>query len=177
MSYSKSFDFSALPAGTDVTEPATGLYWLNKPRASAIEPGKGLRVTPTPGSDYWRKTYAHPPADRATGNALVVKVPVSVNKWCVSTDFSMSLIDQYDQSGLMVYVDDHHWLKTGIEYEGGVANMSCVVTNGQSDWNYFPWSSAEGVEIRAQLERCGGVLACTVSNDVSVYCGLHLACP
>lgn len=163
MAHNRNVGFSTLGVNTDVADPSTGLEWLNQPKSYAIEVGGGLKVTPTPGSDYWRKTYMKPPADRASGNALVAKIPPDVGKWSVSTEFSMTLVDQFDQAGLMVYVDNEHWLKTGIEYEGGVPNMSCVVTNNQSDWNYFPWPSSVDVAIRAELQRCAdNVLYCTV---------------
>ena len=163
-SFNKDIDFSSMRADSDVTGSSTGLYWLNPPRLCSVEVGKGLKVTPTSGSDYWRKTYEDPPASRATGNGLVTKIPAHVKRWSVSTVLSMSLVDQYDQAGLMVYVDDLHWLKAGIEYECGSPNMSSVVTNGESDWNYFPWSSVEEVVLRAELERCGSVLACKVHS-------------
>ena len=160
---SKNVDFSSMGASS-VTGPDTGLYWLNPPRLCGVETGKGLKVTPTPGSDFWRKAYTSPPADRATGNALLFKTPAGVKKYCVSTVFSLSLVDQYDQAGLMVYVNDQHWLKTGIEYECGAANMSCVVTNGESDWNYFPWPTATDVSIRIEIERYDSLLSCSVSE-------------
>ncbi len=168
-SFNKDIDFSSMGADFDVTGPATGLYWLNPPRLCSVEVGKGLKITPTPGSDYWRKTYQHPPASCATGNGLVAKIPAHVKKWSVSIVLCMSMVDQYDQAGLMVYVDDLHWLKAGIEYECGAPNMSCVVTNGESDWNYFPWSSAENVALRAELVLCGSVLACKVKGTLYSY--------
>ncbi len=161
--FSKNIDFLSMTDSSVVTGPATGLYWLNSPRLFSVETGKGLKITPTPGCDFWRKTYTSPPAERATGNALLTKAPADVKRCRVSTVFSLSLVDQFDQAGLMVYVDNRHWLKAGIEYEDGAANMSCVVTNGESDWNYFSWPTAADVSIRMELERYDSVLACTVS--------------
>ena len=40
----------------------------------------------------------------------------------------------YDQAGLMVLVDDEHWIKAGVELSDGEAMLSSVLTAGQSDW-------------------------------------------
>lgn len=34
----------------------------------------------------------------------------------------------------MIYVDDKHWLKAGIEYNDGQPMIGSVLTNGVSDW-------------------------------------------
>ena len=39
----------------------------------------------------------------------------------------------------MVYFDEEHWLKTGIEVVDGIPRLSCVVTNKYSDWSTQPW--------------------------------------
>jgi regulation of enolase protein 1 (concanavalin A-like superfamily) len=40
-----------------------------------------------------------------------------------------------DQAALFLHIDAKTWIKTGIEYENGVAWASVVVTNGRySDW-------------------------------------------
>lgn len=43
----------------------------------------------------------------------------------------------YDQAGLMIYLDDKHWLKAGnagIEYNDGQPMIGSVLTNELSDW-------------------------------------------
>ena len=165
MSFSeKLYNFTAMPPDTQVTGPTTGLNWTNEPKIQSIVAGKGLKVIPKPGTDHWRKTYVSPPsqADRTSSHGLLYKMPANVSKWSAVTKFSMTIIDLYDQAGLMVLVDNQHWLKTGIEYEGGKPCMSCVVTNGESDWNFVPWPTSTDIEIRVQLERFGNMADCTV---------------
>ncbi|CDL82994.1 DUF1349 domain-containing protein [Xenorhabdus szentirmaii] len=40
----------------------------------------------------------------------------------------------YDQAGIMLLVDEQHWLKAGIEHSDGRATIDSVLTNGGSDW-------------------------------------------
>ena len=156
--FSASFDFSSAEA----IDPA--LCW-NHPRESAsLEGGAGLRVTPKPGTDYWRKTFRDPPADRASGHALLYNVPSDAQQCTILTEFSLKEHVQFDQAGLIVYLDDSHWLKTGLEFENGVSNMSCVVTNGQSDWNYLVWPTSQNVKLRLTLQLYPGVCECKVEH-------------
>ena len=47
---------------------------------------------------------------------------------------------RYDQMGLMLRIDEKHWIKTGIEYVDGEQNFSTVVTNDKSNWNVIKLS-------------------------------------
>ena len=49
--------------------------------------------------------------------------------------FELHAVSQFDQAGLIVYVDEDHWLKAGIEVVDGIPRLSCVVTNNYSDWS------------------------------------------
>lgn len=40
----------------------------------------------------------------------------------------------YDQAGLMVRVDERHWLKAGVEFSDGQPMLSTVLTSERSDW-------------------------------------------
>ena len=60
--------------------------------------------------------------------------------------FSSTPHIQYDHAGVMVYSDDCNWLKAGIQFENDKPNTSCVVTDGESDWNYMEWPTAKMCE-------------------------------
>lgn len=45
------------------------------------------------------------------------------------------------QAGLLIYIDDSHWVKAGIEFCDGKPRLSVVVCNVFSDWSTQPWSS------------------------------------
>lgn len=127
------------------------LTWHNPPEQVDIElvQGAGLKVIPKPKTDHWLKPYLIPPAARASGHALVCKVPTNIQKYLFETTFSLDAKVCYDQAGIIVLADDKHWLKAGIEYEAdGKPKMSCVVTNDFSDWSYFTWPTSKGVAIR-----------------------------
>lgn len=76
----------------------------------------------------------------------------------VSTDFVAEVgirgryRDLYDQAGIMLRVDDKHWIKTGIEYVDGVQNLSAVVTHDYSDWSVIPLTQPPEV-LRLRVER------------------------
>src|SRR5215212_6349578 len=40
----------------------------------------------------------------------------------------------YDQAGIMVRIDESHWVKAGVEMSDGMALLSSVLTLGKSDW-------------------------------------------
>lgn len=167
-SFSLNFDFTA----TDSLDPK--LSWLNPPQSATLEGAAGLKVLPKAGSDFWCKTYTEPPANRASGHALLYAVSADVQKCIVQTDFSLEYHSRYDQAGIMVYVDDRHWLKAGLEMEQGEPNMSCVVTNQESDWNYKVWPT-KTAHIRATVKRYSGICDCSVEymGDEGAWCFLR----
>ena len=81
----------------------------------------------------------------------------------------------YDQAGIMVRVDETHWMKAGIELSDGRAMLSSVVTNGQSDWATNPYEgNPENFWIRATVKE--GVLRLQVSSDSNTWALMRL-CP
>ncbi len=70
----------------------------------------------------------------------------------------------YDQAGLMVRLDERHWIKIGAEVSDGTTLLSSVLTVGQSDWatGSFPGDPSE-FWIRASVTH--GVLRVQVSLD------------
>lgn len=138
------------------------LSWLNPPLSATFEGEAGLKVIPKPGSDFWCKTFREPPANRASGHALLYTVPSTIQKCVLQTEFSMKDYARYDQAGVMVYVDDRHWLKAGLEMENDVPNMSAVVTNMESDWNLFVWPT-KAARVQVTVKRYSGLCECEVA--------------
>lgn len=92
--------------------------------------------------DFWRKTYYSPLLVKDDGPCLFATIHLSNNKaYMATTTFTMTpppsgnSFTQFDQAGLMIRLDSDHWLKTGIEVVDGIPRLSCVVTNGYSDWS------------------------------------------
>jgi uncharacterized protein len=112
--------------------------WLNEPRDWHLEAGV-LNVSTERETDFWRET--HYGFTRNNGHFFNCET---------NGDFTAELRVQaqydelYDQAGIMVRIDDAHWVKAGIEMSDGKALLSSVLTVGQSDW-------ATGVYGRAVL--------------------------
>jgi regulation of enolase protein 1 (concanavalin A-like superfamily) len=74
---------------------------------------------------------------------------------------------QFDQGGLMLRVDDNHWIKTGIEVVDGNARASVVVTNrGWSDWSTQPWTKPA---MAIRLIRIGESVVVEMKDDVILH--------
>ena len=105
------------------------MEWYNAPKNYTVEQEK-LIVEVTPLSDYWRKTHY---------GFIVDDGPFYYETRGGEFEVSLKLTGEYktrfDQMGLMLRIDEKHWIKTGIEYVDGVYNFSVVVTNDYSSWN------------------------------------------
>lgn len=133
-------------------------YWLNGPpkfELTSQGSGPGLRISPDSGTDFWQKTFYTPTLIKSNGPALLRKVPDGLEEWRAEVTFSLENANsQFDQAGIMVYGDEEHWLKAGIEVVDSLPRMSCVMTNVCSDWSVLPWPrSATRVSIRVSHTR------------------------
>ncbi|MEJ8735550.1 MULTISPECIES: DUF1349 domain-containing protein [Mediterraneibacter] len=116
--------------------------WTNKP-AAWKEEGKSLLVQAMPESDYWEKTlygFIH-----RNGHALLTELKRSeaMEVTFLLKDFS----ELYDQAGMMIWYDDIHWIKAGIEVIDGEPNISIVITDVYSDCSNFPVANWEGEKV------------------------------
>jgi regulation of enolase protein 1 (concanavalin A-like superfamily) len=128
----------ALSLVPPVSEPhalrAEDLSWLNEPRAWRPT-ASGLEMSVEPKSDSWRTTQFGFIRDNAHFAGTTV-----------SGDFEIAgflharLRDQYDHLGLMVRIDEMHWLKCGLERVDGECLLSVVLTREYSDWSLRPLS-------------------------------------
>lgn len=91
--------------------------------------------------DFWSRTFYEPELIKNDASALVLPIALD-EEATVAVDFSLTPKEQFDQAGLLVYIDDLHWIKCGIEYCDGSARLSVVVCNNYSDWSTQPWSVA-----------------------------------
>lgn len=146
-----------------------GGRWLNQPK-DFVTDGAGLHVVTDAGSDFWQETYYG--FKRDSGHYYGFQT---------DGDFTAQLRVQgqfkelYDQAGIMVRIDETHWMKAGIELSDGRAMLSSVVTNGQSDWATNPYEgNPEDFWIRATVKE--GVLRLQVSSD-SITWALMRLCP
>lgn len=139
------------PVRADRTGPEgvlTDFTWLNEPRSWTVENGV-LTLETEANTDFWQTTFYG--FRRHSGHARLQPV---------SGDFTASVVvrgdyrELYDQAGLMLIIDETHWLKTGVEFTDGLMHFSVVVTNGTSDWSVIPLARAQpNTEVHIRLTR------------------------
>ncbi len=105
------------------------MEWYNAPKNYTVEEEK-LIMEVTPLSDYWRKTHYGFTVDDGS-----FYYETRGGEFEVSLKITGEYKTRFDQMGLMLRIDEKHWIKTGIEYVDGVYNFSAVVTNDYSSWN------------------------------------------
>lgn len=102
--------------------------WLNQPTKWTLEDGT-LRVISDDKTDFWRKTsYGF---IRDSGHFFSVATDGDFTAQVHVTGHYATL---YDQAGLMVRIDEEHWIKCGVEFSDGQLWLSTVLTAGKSDW-------------------------------------------
>ncbi|PSO15217.1 DUF1349 domain-containing protein [Bradyrhizobium sp. MOS003] len=142
--------------------------WLNEPERWTAE-SDSLKLVTDKGSDFWRETHYGFNRDSGhflgfpTGEAFTASLRVQ-------GDFQAL----YDQAGIMVRIDAHHWVKAGIELSDGRAMLASVLTHERSDWATAPYEHDAGdFWIRATV--ADGVLRLQVSADGNYWPLMRLA--
>lgn len=129
---------------------ATEFRWHNEP---AEWQGDADRLTLTTGdkTDFWRETFYG--FVRDSGHAWLR--PVS-GDFSATASFKGVYRELYDQAGMMLRIDETHWIKAGIEYTDGLMHFSVVVTRNVSDWSVIPLHSASAdTEVFVRVTRHG----------------------
>ena len=126
----------------------------------------GLKVTPEAKTDFWQQTYYDPPLVSSNGHIFAYEVPKAcASQWSAEVKFSLDPINQFDQAGIMIFIDDYQWMKTGIEFVDGYPRMSCVVTNKMSDWSTQPWNGLSNIHMRVSYIRESVVVECGTGEE------------
>lgn len=123
--------------------------WTNAP-ADVVEQDGDLLVTAVEGSDAWRVTsygFVH-----ENEHALLAPFPDGT---AVEVEFTAAFSQQFDQAGLFVRVSDERWIKAGVEFADGRAQVGAVVTDGMSDWSLAPVPDWTGRRITVRASREG----------------------
>ena len=142
--------------------------WLNPP--SRFQVGTdALHVVTDADTDFWRITsydFIHDNGHffaRAVAGGFTAQVRVRAG-------FSAL----YDQAGLMVRLDERHWIKAGVEFSDGQLMMSTVLTSDKSDWAVMPAPAFDdGFWLRITVG--GGVVRVQYSVDGTTWPLLRLA--
>ncbi len=105
------------------------MRWLNEPAAVRRE-GERLVVRSKPKTDFWRKTFY----GYVTDNGHFLHLPAR-GEFTFSARVNGKYAALYDQAGLMVRLDEQHWMKCGSELVEGKRWASVVFTRDFSDWS------------------------------------------
>jgi len=105
-------------------------YWINPPQKFTLHNGV-LKIQTEPKTDFWQRT--HYGFSKANAPAFLTKVEGDFT-FRVKTEFHTQ--NQFDQCGVLLYIDDENWVKASVEHENDqFARLGSVVTNqGYSDW-------------------------------------------
>jgi uncharacterized protein len=112
--------------GIDLTKG----QWLNPPQHSQITADM-VELTTEPGSDFWQRSYYGFRNDNA--HALQLE---HAGNFTFTTRADFQYQKQFDQCGVIIYLNSENWFKASIEFETpNLSRLGSVVTNhGYSDW-------------------------------------------
>lgn len=142
---------------TDI--PWSAGRWTHPP-AAASDAGRDLLVTAIEGSDAWRVTsygFVHD-----SEHALLVPFAEGA---AMEVEFTAAFSEQFDQAGLFVRVSPEHWIKAGVEYADGRAQLGAVVTHPHSDWSLAPVPEWTGRRVLVRVSRSGDALTIRARVD------------
>ena len=119
-------------------------HWINKPKDFLIDLDS-VEITTEPETDFWQRTFYGFRADNAP--ALLFDGGPS---FTFRTRARFHYEKQYDQCGLVIYIDSENWFKASVEFETEEhSRLGSVVTNrGHSDWATRDIETATSIEYR-----------------------------
>lgn len=162
------------------------MQWFNEPEKWSVKNKNTFEMSVPAKTDYWRISHYGFTVDDAPfyyatyGGEFEVKVKIS-GKY----------VTTFDQTGLMLRVDNENWIKAGVEFVNGKQNVSTVVTHKTSDWSVveldkappFIWMKAvrklDAVEIFYSFDdkKYTMLRTCWFKDNCPVMVGLVAACP
>lgn len=157
-------------SGGPANNPWKAGIWLNEPD-HVVTADAALNVVSAKGSDFWRETFYG--FTRDSGHFLGMVAP---GQFTAQVRVQAQYQQTYDQAGIMVRVDERHWVKAGIELSDGRPMLSSVLTGGRSgsDWATYPYEgNPADFWVRATVTQ--GVIRLQVSGDGRTWPLMRLA--
>jgi len=142
--------------------------WLNEPGEWHLE-DVTLNVVTDHKTDFWRET--HYGFTRDSGHFFHCE---TAGDFAAELRVRARYDELYDQAGIMVRLDQAHWVKAGIEMSDGRALLSSVLTAGQSDWATGAWPH-DPADFRLRATVAAGVLRLQASSDGRTWPLVRLA--
>jgi len=142
--------------------------WLNEPIHWTLERER-LQVVTDARTDFWRET--HYGFTRDSGHFLGCEV-----KGSFTAQFRIKARYEalYDQAGIMVRLDEAHWIKAGIEWSDDAPRLGSVLTLGSSDWATGPFDG-DPSDFWLRVTVGAGVIRVQTSHDGQRWPLLRLA--
>ena len=108
----------------------TKASWLFEPKAYEVT-SSSVTITTEPETDFWQRSYYGFRNDNAPSLLLE-----SSDNFSFTAKVEFEYKSQFDQCGLIIYLDSNNWFKASIEFENEhYSQLGSVVTNmGYSDW-------------------------------------------
>jgi regulation of enolase protein 1 (concanavalin A-like superfamily) len=161
------------------------MTWFNPPAAEHYDGGV-LTVRAKGKTDFWRKTFY----GYVTDNGHFMNLPM-LGEFILQARVNGNYGSLYDQAGLMVRLDEKHWMKCGSEFVEGKRWASVVFTHDYSDWSTMEDVSQTGAawwrvvrkkdSIEAQCSKDGEKFVTVRQGyfpaDVKVMAGIMCAAP
>jgi uncharacterized protein len=144
------------------------MNWYNEPPYWKLEAGV-LEVVTGNQTDFWRET--HYGFVRDDGHFCYQEVG---GDFTAEVCFAGNYQHLYDQAGLMLRLDERHWVKAGIEFTDGLQHLSAVVTRDFSDWSVMALTQNHR-KIWLRLTKHGSAVRVQYSLDGSSWLMLRLA--
>lgn len=110
-----------------------------------------FQLTSPPGTDVWDK----PPSTHSFNAPIIYQTTTVGALKTAKVTVSAQWKDRYDQGGLVLVVktpDRTRWVKTGIEFEYGIPNISTVAKDEWSDWSLRPLLAESTNKATIELE-------------------------
>lgn len=105
------------------------MSWMNKPAQEQYSEGE-LNVRAAGKTDFWRKTFF----GYITDNGHFMHTQAA-GDFTFTARVNGNYTALYDQAGLMVRLDEKHWMKCGTELVDNKRWASVVFTHDFSDWS------------------------------------------
>ncbi len=144
------------------------LTWLNPPPHHEVD-GDTLAAVTGDQTDFWQHTFYGFVHDN--GHFGFTEV---AGDFSAEVSFEGEYEELYDHAGLMLRLDQHTWLKAGVEYTDGQQHLSVVVTKGTSDWSVLPLTSPPG-RVLLRLTRLGEAVLVQYALDGETFSMLRLS--
>ena len=143
--------------------------WLNPP-VVLVESIDELVVSTGENTDLWRTTsygFVHD-----TGHGLLAPLP---DGGAMELTFDANYEAQFDQAGMLLWSDEEHWIKCGIEYADGVFGLGAVVTDGVSDWSTGSVEEWSGQPVTLRMSRSGDAVTIRARSGAEPWRLVRLA--